>query len=104
VFCVVGGAGDLRLGRLPAPIGAKADEIEVDVARHYPDLAFPYIRIDDEWIRYRSISGRRFIGCERGVRGTEAVEHAADAMAIYGTSFSRVVRIPGARDSRWGEQ
>jgi len=104
VVLVLRPARAAQFGRLVSPIGASDTEITLDNARHYPELAFPYIRIDDEWIRYATVSGRSFLGCERGVRGTEAVDHAAGTPAIYGTTFSRVIRVPGARDSRWGER
>ncbi len=103
VILVLRPARAARFGRLSRRIDAKDDEITLDFAGYYPEKAFPYIRIEDEWVRYESISGQRINGCERGVRGTEAVEHDAGIQVIYGTTFSRVVRIPGARDTRWGE-
>lgn len=104
VVLVLRPARATRFGRLVSPIGSSDTEIRLDTARHYPELAYPYVRIDGEWIRYSSITGSTLGGCERGVRGTTAAEHAAGTPAIYGTSFSRVVRVPGARESRWGEK
>lgn len=102
VVLVLRPARAARLGRLRTAIDERDDEIALDTTQHYPELAFPYIRIDDEWIRYESIQGGRLYGCTRGVRGTEPAVHDVGTPAVYGTTFSRVIRIPGSRESGWG--
>ena len=89
-------------GRLTEDISAtEVERIPVDNTRHYPDGAFQYVRIDEEWIRYGAKDARSFREVTRGVRDTVSTEHLAGAVVVYGTTFRRVIRIPGARDSRW---
>ena len=104
VILVLRPARAARFGRLRDEIDADDDEIVLDNTKNYPEASFPYVRIDSEWIRYTSIKGGKLLGCTRGVRGTEAIEHESGTPAVYGTSFSRVVRIPGSRDSRWSSK
>ncbi|MEM7165479.1 MAG: hypothetical protein AAF581_08445 [Planctomycetota bacterium] len=91
-----------RFAKLSARLSSHDDEVRVDRTTHYPDGAFQYIKIDDEWIRYGGLSKNGFLEVERGVRGTEAADHERGATVVYGTTFTRIVRIPGARRSRWG--
>ncbi|MCA8962407.1 MAG: prepilin-type N-terminal cleavage/methylation domain-containing protein [Planctomycetes bacterium] len=104
VILVLRPARTVRLARLRGDLGPGDTEIAVDRASNYPDGAFQFIRIDDEWISYESLHERGFEGCRRGVRSTLAAQHAAGTPVIYGTTFSRVIRIPGARTSRWGKR
>ncbi|MBI4576619.1 MAG: hypothetical protein HY722_10190 [Planctomycetes bacterium] len=55
-----------------------------------------YVKVDEEWIRYRGVTEREVVVEEggRGVRGTQAVGHAAGATVRAGRSFSLVVRLP----------
>ncbi|MFQ5653648.1 MAG: hypothetical protein ACE5GW_02820, partial [Planctomycetota bacterium] len=93
-----------RLARITRFVDEMDTEIRVDSTDHYPAGAFQYLRIDDEWLRYGSKQGKTFLEVERGVRGTAAAEHEAGTPVVYGSTFSRVVRVPGARFSRWGER
>ncbi len=93
-----------RFGRIRSFVDEDDDVIQLDNTQHYPEAAFPYVRIGSEWIRYETIRGRSLIGCTRGVRGTEAAEHPIGEVAVYGTTFSRVIRIPAARDSLWEDR
>lgn len=43
-----------------------------------------WIKVDDEWIRYSSISGRTLRGLKRGQRGTQAADHSRGAPARTG--------------------
>lgn len=90
-----------RFGKLTAAIDESDTELPLDLTQHYPEDAFPYVKLGDEWIRYESIRGRRLLGCERGVRGTTPTAHAVGTVAVFGQTFSRVVRIPAARDTTW---
>lgn len=101
VVLVLRPARSTRLARVVGGIDSSTDVIPVDSTIDYSVTAFPYVRIDEEWIRFSRISRSAFIGCERGVRGTEAVEHENGARVVHGTTFSRIIRIPTARDSRW---
>ena len=101
VVLVLRPARATRFGRLRRPISEDDEEIVLDTTQHYPEAAFPYVKLGDEWIRYSSIVGGRLLGCERGVRGTTPTEHSAGTPAIYGQTFSRVIRIPGALDTTW---
>ena len=101
VVLVLRPARSTRLARLTTELDSSADTITVDSTVEYPENAFPFIRIDDEWVRYTTKTRRAFVGCVRGVRGSEAVEHPRGTRVVHGTTFSRVVRIPTTRDSRW---
>ncbi|MEM7260704.1 MAG: type II secretion system protein [Planctomycetota bacterium] len=91
-----------RLAKLDRDIAAGDDEIRVDRADGYPDGAFQYVRIGNEWIQYESRDDRVLSGCRRGARGTEPAAHSKGTPVVYGSTFSRVVRIPGARTTEWG--
>ncbi|MCI0651138.1 MAG: prepilin-type N-terminal cleavage/methylation domain-containing protein [Planctomycetes bacterium] len=93
----------LRFARLRRAIDGNEREIAVDTTMYYPDGAFQYILIDDEWLRFDSKSDNVFQIAEdgRGVRGTAPASHAAGATVLFGHTFSRVVRVPGARTSGW---
>ena len=104
VVLVLRPARAVKFGRLMEEIDDNDTEIRLDTTEHYPEAAYPYVRIGDEWIRYESISGGRLRNCERGVRGTEPAVHEAGTPAVYGTTFSRVVRVPGGRASLWSER
>ncbi len=104
VLLVLRSARATRFARLAQNIDEVLDEILVDSTDHYPDGAFQYVRIDDEWLRYTTKTNRVFLLVDRGVRGTEPAPHKAGTPVIYGTTFSRVVRIPGARSTNWGKK
>jgi len=62
---------------------------------------WPYIRIEDEWIRFEAFDEdtQTFTGCERAVRGTAEVAHAVGAPVEFGFTFSRVFRNLTGRES-----
>ncbi len=101
VTLVLRPARAVQLARLRRAIGEDDDEIWVDNTQGYPEEAFQYVLIDDEWIRYGSKTNRKFSEVVRGVRGTEPAEHERGARVLYGSTFSRVIRIPGGRHSEW---
>lgn len=90
-----------RFGQLSTSLSESDDTIQVDRTTHYPDGAFQYVKIGDEWIRYGRKTKNSFDEVERGVRGTIAAEHERGTPVLYGTTFTRIVRIPGARRSNW---
>lgn len=94
----------VELARLTEDISPTDTRIPVTRTDLYPQGAFPYILIDGEWMRFGGKRDREFIEVERGARGTTAVEHRRGAKAVYGVTFSRVIRIPAARDSVWGNR
>ncbi len=104
VILVLRPARATRLARLSARVAPGDTEIRVDRAEGYPDGAVQFIRIGNEWIRYEKRDSGKFVECERGARATEPVEHAKGTPVIYGTTFSRVIRIPGARTTQWGSR
>ena len=96
-----------RVARLADDIGPDDLTIRVDTTERYPDGAFQFIRIDQEWIRYDSRSSRSFeVSADggRGARGTEALSHERGARVEFGYTFSRVIRIPATRFSEWGTE
>lgn len=93
-----------KFARLTRPLGSDDVEIRVGSTSHYPEGAFQYVRVGDEWIRYDTKSKTGFLGLERGVRGSEAMDHPVGTPVIYGTTFTRVIRVPGARSTNWGRR
>lgn len=104
VLLVLRPARVTRFARLTRPLGADDTEVGLNTTTHYPEGAYPFVKIGDEWIRYQTRTQRALLGCERGQRGTQPAEHATGTPVIYGTTFSRVIRVPGARASLWGQR
>ncbi|MFW6119144.1 MAG: hypothetical protein ACOC7S_02295, partial [Planctomycetota bacterium] len=81
-------------------------EIQVNGELPAYNTAWPYIRINDEWIRFESFEpddqGGTFIVDERGVRGTQAREHADGVEVKFGMTFTRVFHNPANREY-WGQ-
>jgi hypothetical protein len=69
---------------------------EIELAE---DTAARFVLVDDEWIEIESVSGTKLsVAAQgRGARGTKASKHDRGARVETGTTFSRVVEIPGFR-------
>ncbi|MGE3165111.1 MAG: type II secretion system protein J [Planctomycetota bacterium] len=104
VVLVLRPARAVRFATLKSALGASDTRIRVNNTSGYPDGAFQYLKIGQEWIRYGKLTKSEFTELERGVRGTTATEHPVGTAVYYGTTFTRVVRIPSARHSTWGER
>jgi prepilin-type N-terminal cleavage/methylation domain-containing protein len=111
VILVVDPAGEYpnpRTLRLRNPLAVGADQIVVNGELPAYNRAWPYIRINDEWIRFESFEpddqGGTFIVDERAVRGTSENGHDAGDEVRFGITFSRVFHNPAARpDPDWGQ-
>jgi hypothetical protein len=101
VLLVLRPARSAALARLSADIDGSTGDILVDSTAQYPVGPDSYIRIDSEWIRVGRLTSRAFLDCERGMRGTTAVEHSRLQSVVHGSEFRKTVRIPGARDPGW---
>ncbi len=86
------------LARLSADLDDSARTIRVDNTAQYPVTPDSYIRIDAEWIRVGEIGPRSFNDCQRGARGTTAVDHRRGTSVVHGSNFHKTVRIPTSRD------
>ncbi|MHC5034744.1 MAG: hypothetical protein ACYTFZ_06880, partial [Planctomycetota bacterium] len=92
--------------RLTEAITSTALAIPVRGRQPVYNPAWPYIRIDDEWIRFESFDAetQEFIIAsedDRGVRGTGADNHAIGARVRFGYTFERVFHNPTGKDY-WG--
>ncbi len=69
---------------------------------------WPYVKIDDEWVRISSMQGNTIqvdtstTPNGRGARGTEAAAHDIGAHVQIGYTFSRIFNNPAAREY-WGQ-
>lgn len=104
IVLVLRSARATRFAKLKSPIGTDDVSIPVNNTGSYPEGSFQYVRIGSEWIRYGSKSKTAFKEVERGQRGTEPQEHAVGSPVIYGSTFTRVVRIPGQRNTTWEQR
>ncbi|MFO7957481.1 MAG: prepilin-type N-terminal cleavage/methylation domain-containing protein [Candidatus Brocadiia bacterium] len=81
-------------------------EIQVNGELPAYNTAWPYIRINDEWIRFESFEpdeqGGTFIVDERPVRGTTGAAHNPGDEVRFGMTFTRVFHNPAAREY-WGQ-
>ncbi|MAJ28827.1 hypothetical protein CBD41_05380 [bacterium TMED181] len=97
---VLNPARSRALARLVTDIGESDDVIPVDSVNEYATTGELFVRLDSEWIQVGKISGKNFVDCVRGVRGTRAQEHFRGTRVVNGTEFRKTVRIPGYRDAR----
>jgi hypothetical protein len=84
--------------RLLGPV-AKERNIAIDNADLFGDEDFDepqYIRIDDEWMRVKSASGRN-LSVDRAVRMTVRKRHEAGSAVVLGRSFRFTINIPAHR-------
>lgn len=90
-----------RFATLKKPLDSSDSRVLVSNTSGYPDGAFQYLKIGNEWMRYGKLSKTEFSEIERGVRGTVASSHPAGTPVFYGSTFTRVVRIPAVRHTTW---
>jgi len=113
VVLVVDPAGEYpnpRTLRLRGDIGSGDPQIEVNGELPAYNKSWPYIHINDEWIRFESFEpderGGTFTiadpGEDRGVRGTAAAGHNAGDEVRFGITFTRVFHNPANRE-HWGQ-
>ena len=90
--------------RLAGDIADPASTADIPVIGNAPALnsEWPYVRIDDEWIRVTGIEGGVLHVAARGVRGTVGTTHNAGARVLIGFTFSRIFNDPASRDY-WGQ-
>lgn len=62
-----------------------------------------YVLLDQEWIRFRGVSGNVLQVEQRGARGTVAAAHPAQTEAVGGASFTVVLDVPAWRED-WSER
>lgn len=83
-------------------IGPDTTRIPIRGASKIPPDAPPYVRIDQEWIRYDKREKGRLVldeaGGGRGTRWTWPRPHRAGAPVSVGRTFTLIVRIPAFRD------
>jgi hypothetical protein len=85
-----------------------SDALTIPVRGRQPvyNPAWPYIRINDEWIRFESfdVETQEFIIAsedDRGVRGTEPEIHLTGDRVRFGYTFTRAFHNPTGKDY-WG--
>lgn len=104
--------GGERTARLSRALEAGDTTVAVNRADGFPgpDDPFPYMRIEDEWVRLRSRQANLFT-VERGARGSTAVAHPVSRTSAGGATepvlvqmgrlFAVTVEIPVSRTG-WG--
>ncbi len=103
VTVVIKGSVDHPSLALAEPVSLGATAIELISAEGLPtEGPNRFIMVGSEWIQYESISGDtvRLKKSGRGARGTKAQKHDVLASVDVGTTFTRVVEIPGFHTPR----
>ncbi|MFH1421492.1 MAG: hypothetical protein ABIH42_02080 [Planctomycetota bacterium] len=70
-----------------------------------PGSAFPYVKIDNEWIKYSRIEENSLVLDEngRGKRGTFPAQHARGALVRAGLTFIKVISLPCYKED-WNDK
>ena len=91
--------------RLRTDIGATDTALSLVGVAPPMNTDWPFLKIDDEWVRITSIDATNTAQVDvggRGVRGTTAVGHTAGTHVLVGYTFTRVFSNPAAREY-WGQ-
>jgi type II secretory pathway pseudopilin PulG len=92
---------DEELGaRLLAPLSESGTEIQVSKRISLSDdPRARFVLVDDEWIAIDDVDDRRCVVARdgRGARGTRATPHAVGTRVERGSTFRRVIELPGSR-------
>jgi hypothetical protein len=83
--------------KLSAETGEGDTQLFADSTRGFPEDN-GFILIDKEWIRYRKKTDDSFVVERRGVRGTQAADHAEGALVRIGRTFTRTVFLATFRE------
>jgi prepilin-type N-terminal cleavage/methylation domain-containing protein len=100
VTVVIGERGDAIGTRLTDDVNETAKSLSISRAVELPDAAGErFVLVDDEWIEIDAVEGSRLTIAAngRGARWTKAAKHDRGARVEIGTTFRRVVEIPGFR-------
>lgn len=81
---------------LAAPVAPGDEEIVVEDPSRLPEKGFVYV--NDEWIAYDAIEGRRLQVSQRGARNTQAQQHEGSEEVYAGHTFSAVLEVPAWRE------
>ncbi len=91
-------APDIRGPRIVEGIDDKVTSVRVANAKSLADGP-ALVKIDGEWIEYKTRTNTELLGVKRGQRGTPPKEHNLGAMVRYGETFVRDVYIPAFREA-----
>lgn len=84
-------------------IASSATRLRLSRAVNLPDTTRDrFILVDEEWIAVAETDGREVTVAKkgRGARGTKAVAHGQGSTVEIGTTFRRLVEVPGHRRNR----
>jgi hypothetical protein len=87
--------------KLDSEISEKERVIAVSNAKDLPAAsdAYPFVKIENEWIRVAGKDLGTFTASERGARGSTAVRHARGARVHSGETLARWVEMSGHREA-----
>jgi hypothetical protein len=80
--------------------------IPVEDSSVFEDLAYPYVWIEGEWVRFGNVDRRALKlkdEYDRGARGTLPASHRRGASVQAGRTFTVTIRLPGGRED-WNEK
>jgi len=103
ITLVVAGNAEVRPITLAADLKPTDKVVSLSSTEGLPeDGPHRFVWIDGEWIGYEKIKGSQLMlysksGQGRGARGTLPASHLRGAVVELGTTFRRIVEIPGAR-------
>ena len=81
-----------RRTRLAEVLPLGANTMLVDDEKRLPTTAGAFVKIDGEWMKLSSVTGRS-VGVQRGMRGTRAANHERGARVHFGETYLREIPI-----------
>jgi transposase len=78
--------------RLSELLVSGANTMRVDDDQRLPKTEGAFVKIDGEWMKLSSVSGRT-VGVQRGMRGTRAANHELGARIHFGETYTREIPI-----------
>jgi hypothetical protein len=87
--------------RLTRDIEDNSTRIPVEDESVFEDLAYPYVCIDTEWVRFNATESKALAlkdEYDRGARGTVPASHRKGALVQAGRTFVITIELPGGRE------
>ena len=106
VVLVLAEGGTGTTSRLTRDIEDTSTRIPVEDASMFENLAYPYVWINGEWIRFSNVE-RGVLALrdeyDRGARGTLPASHRRGSLVQAGRTFTVTIMLPGGRED-WNEK
>jgi hypothetical protein len=106
IVLVLAEGGTGTSSRLTRDIEDTSTRIPVEDASIFENLAYPYVWINGEWVRFSNVERRALAlrdEYDRGARGTLPASHRKGSLVQAGRTFTVTIRLPGGRED-WNEK